>query len=200
MRDLRRLEARAVNPMNHAAQEKFLADEEAIVHGRLIEIHLAGAAKIRSEGTFEGKRIKVDAEASRSDTEGPAVEVGFLGERTDGVEIAGNQFLGHEVSEPEAMDRSFDGSDRIDPKDLVVERGRSDLDPLGREGRQGLGPRQGRMLPGQFDERPHVRPTAGRRMRLPTTGIFKLNGPFGRRRAHPAVRPERYPLGRLDRP
>src|SRR5436190_21853043 len=78
------------------------------------------------------------------------------------------------------MGRPFDRSDRIDPKDLVIERGRPDLDPLGCKGRQGLRPREGRMFSGQFDERPHVRPTVAPRMSLPTTGILKSNGPFGR--------------------
>ncbi len=180
VRDLRRLEARAVHPVDHAAQEELLADEEAVVDGRLIEVHPARAAEIRPEGTLQRERIDVDAEASRSDAEGPAVEVGLLGERPDRLEIAGREFLGHEVGQAQAMRRPFDGSDRIDPKDLIIERGRPDLDPLGSEGRQGLGPREGRMLSGQFDERPHVRPTVAPRMSLPTTGILKSNGPFGR--------------------
>src|SRR6266550_4206626 len=36
------------------------------------------------------------------------------------------------------------------------------------------------MLSGQFDERPHVRLTVAPQMSLPTTGILKSNGPFGR--------------------
>src|SRR2546429_261002 len=180
MGDLRRLEARAVHPVDHPAQEELLADEEAVVDGRLIEVHPARAAEIGPEGTFHRERIDVDAQASRSDAEGPAVEVGVLCERPDSLEIAGGEFLGYEVGQAEPMGRPFDRSDRIDPKDLVIERGRPDLDPLGCEGRQGLGPREGRMLSGQFDERPHVRPTVAPRMSLPTTGILKSNGPFGR--------------------
>ena len=180
MGDLRRLEARAVHPVDHTAQEEFLADEEAVVDGRLIKVHPARAAEIGPEGTFHRERIDVDAEASRSDAEGPTVEVDVLGERPDRLEIAGGEFLGHEVGQAEAMGRPFDRSDRIDPKDLVIERGRPDLDPLGCKGRQGLRPREGRMFSGQFDERPHVRPTVAPRMSLPTTGILKSNGPFGR--------------------
>ena len=180
MGDLRRLEARAVHPVDHATQEEFLADEEAVVDGRLIKVHPARAAEIGPEGTFHRERIDVDAEASRSDAEGPTVEVDVLGERPDRLEIAGGEFLGHEVGQAEAMGRPFDRSDRIDPKDLVIERGRPDLDPLGCKGRQGLRPREGRMFSGQFDERPHVRPTVAPRMSLPTTGILKSNGPFGR--------------------
>src|SRR5207247_1267806 len=119
-------------------------------------------------------------EASRSDAEGPTVEVDVLGERPDRLEIAGGEFLGHEVGQAQAMGRPFDRSDRIDPKDLVIERGRLDLDPFRGKGRQGLRPREGRMFSGQFDERPHVRPTVAPRMSLPTTGILKSNGPFGR--------------------
>jgi len=84
------------------------------------------------------------------------------------------------VGKAEAMGRPFDRSDRIDPKDLVIERGRPDLDPFRGKGRQCLGPREGRMLSGQFDERPHVRPTVPQRKSLPPTGILKSNGPFGR--------------------
>ena len=93
MRDLRRLEARAVHPVDHATQEEFLADEEAVVDGRLIKVHPARAAEIGPEGTFHRERIDVDAEASRSDAEGPTVEVDVLGERPDRLEIAGGEFL-----------------------------------------------------------------------------------------------------------
>ncbi len=180
VRDLGRLEARAVHPVDHTAQEELLADEEAVVDGRLIEVHPAGAAEIGPEGTFHRERIDVDAEASRSDAEGPAVEVGVLRECPDRLEISSGEFLGHEVGKAEAMGRPFDRSDRIDPKDLVIERGRPDLDPFRGKGRQCLGPREGRMLSGQFDERPHVRPTVPQRKSLPPTGILKSNGPFGR--------------------
>src|SRR5947209_19503852 len=110
MGDLRRLEARAVHPVDHTAQEEFLADEEAVVDGRLIKVHPARAAEIGPEGTFHRERIDVEAEASRSDAEGPTVEVDVLGERPDRLRIAGGGFLGLAGGQVRAMSRPVDVS------------------------------------------------------------------------------------------
>ena len=170
MGDLRGFEAGAVDPMDHPAKEEFLADEEPVVDGGLLQVDDAGPTEVRSELAFDGRRIDVDPEAPRTDPERAAVEVGIAGERTNRIELAGGHFLADDVREAQTMDGSLDRSGRIEAEHLRVEHGGANLDPLRGECGEGLGAGQGRMLPRQLDEDPHARRTAQDGMSLPPTG------------------------------
>src|SRR5437867_6483316 len=153
MRDLRGFEAGAVDSVDHPAQDKYLADEESAVHGGLLQVDDAGPTEVRSELSLDGCRIDVDADAPCTDAERAAVEVGIPRKRTNRIEVAGGHFLADDVREAQPVNRPLDRSGRIEPEHLRIEHRGANLHPLRGECGEGLGARQGRMLPRQLDRK-----------------------------------------------
>src|SRR5438046_10595170 len=115
MRDLLSVDASAVDPIHHPAQEKFLADEEPVVHGGLLQVDDAGPTEIRSELSLDGRRIDVGADAPCTDAERATVEVEIARERTNRIEVAGGHLLAGDVREAQPAHRTLARSRRIEP-------------------------------------------------------------------------------------
>src|SRR5437867_10830172 len=105
MRDLRGFEAGAVDSVDHPAQEKFLADEESVVHGGLLQVDDAGPTEVRSELSLDGRRIDVDADAPCTYAQRAAVDVGIPRKRTHRIEVAAGHFLADNVPKAHPANR-----------------------------------------------------------------------------------------------
>lgn len=180
MRDLSGLEAASIEPMENSPEDELLPHKKAELDFRTPEVHLPGPTEIRSQRALDGAAVDIHPDPRGSHAKRASFKVRFLRERADRVEISGDELSGHEVRESKTTDGGLDGSGSVHPHEPRPENERADFDPLRGHRGEGLGPREGRVLAGQLDDRAHGLRTVPRDMSLPPTVILKCPGLFAR--------------------
>src|SRR5881628_1529719 len=178
VRDLRRLQTRAIDPMQDPTEDELLAEQNAVVELRRVEIHTTRLGEIRAERCLDRARIQVRIEAVRTNPERATAQFLSRRECANRIEISGCELLADDVSETEPTRRSLDGADDIEAQEVRTKRRGPHLDALRRHGGERLRPGKRRVFPRELDEDAHGRRTPQGDMRLPTTVIFKWAGPF----------------------
>ncbi len=166
-------EPRAVDPVDDPSEDEFLAEKQAVVDRRMLEVDATCPPEVRAEGAFQRAHVEIRVETARSYPERPPREVCRTSVLPDRLEVSRDEFLACQVSQPEPQKRPFHGTARIEPQDPAPERRLADVDPLRRHRGEGLRPRQGRVFAGELDHDAHVRRLRREAMSLPATVTLK---------------------------